>query len=33
MEGIKMMSEKLDPEEVKEITGRIFDDVSKTVNK
>ena len=27
------MSEKLDPEEVKEITGRLFDDVSKIVGK
>ena len=27
------MSEKLDPEEVKEITGRLFDDISKIVSK
>jgi class 3 adenylate cyclase/tetratricopeptide (TPR) repeat protein len=27
------MSERLDPEEVKEITGHLFDDVSKIINK
>jgi class 3 adenylate cyclase len=27
------MSEKLDPEEVKDVTGRLFDDVSKIVSK
>ena len=33
LSGYTAMSEKLDPEEVKEITGRIFDDVSKIVSK
>ena len=31
--GYTEMSEKLDPEEVKEITGRIFGDISKIVNE
>ena len=31
--GYTAMSEKLDPEEVKEITGHLFDDVSKIINK
>jgi class 3 adenylate cyclase/tetratricopeptide (TPR) repeat protein len=31
--GYTAMSERLDPEEVKAITSRIFDDVSKTVSK
>jgi class 3 adenylate cyclase len=33
LSGYTAMSERLDPEEVKEITGRIFDDVSKIVSK
>jgi class 3 adenylate cyclase len=33
LSGYTAMSEKLDPEEVKEITGRILDDVSKIVSK
>ena len=33
MSGYTAMSERLDPEEVKEITSRIFREVSKTVNK
>jgi class 3 adenylate cyclase len=33
LSGYTAMSEKLDPEEVKEITGRIFDDVSKIISK
>ena len=33
MSGYTAMSEKLDPEEVKDITGRIFGEVSKIVNK
>jgi class 3 adenylate cyclase len=33
LSGYTAISEKLDPEEVKEITGRIFDDVSKIVSK
>jgi len=33
LSGYTTMSEKLDPEEVKEITGRVFDDVSKIVSK
>ena len=33
MSGYTAMSERLDPEEVKEITSRIFGEVSKTVNK
>jgi class 3 adenylate cyclase len=31
--GYTVMSEKLDPEEVKEITSRIFGEISKTVDK
>lgn len=33
LSGYTAMSEKLDPEEVKDITGRLFDDVSKIVSK
>lgn len=33
LSGYTAMSEKLDPEEVKEITGRLFDDVSMIVSK
>ncbi len=33
LSGYTAMSEKLDPEDVKEITGRIFDEVSKIVSK
>jgi class 3 adenylate cyclase/tetratricopeptide (TPR) repeat protein len=33
LSGYTAMSEKLDPEEVREITGQIFDDVSKIVSK
>jgi class 3 adenylate cyclase/tetratricopeptide (TPR) repeat protein len=33
MSGYTAMSERLDPEEVKEITSRIFGEISKTVNK
>jgi class 3 adenylate cyclase len=33
LSGYTAMSEKLDPEDVKEITGRLFDDVSKIVSK
>ena len=33
MSGYTAMSERLDPEEVKEITSRIFGEVSKTVDK
>ena len=33
LSGYTTMSERLDPEEVKEITGRIFSNVSKIVNK
>jgi len=33
LSGYTTMSEKLDPEEVKEITGRIFGEVSKVVSK
>jgi hypothetical protein len=33
LSGYTAMSEKLDPEEVKEITGRIFGEVSKIVSK
>jgi class 3 adenylate cyclase/tetratricopeptide (TPR) repeat protein len=33
LSGYTAMSEKLDPEEVKEITGRIFDEVSKIISK
>lgn len=33
LSGYTAMSENLDPEEVKEITGRLFDDVSKIVSK
>jgi len=33
MSGYTAMSEKLDPEEVKEITSRIFREISTTVNK
>ena len=33
LSGYTAMSEKLDPEEVKEITGRLFDDISKIVSK
>jgi len=33
MSGYTAMSERLDPEEVKEITGRIFGEISKTVQK
>jgi len=33
MSGYTAMSERFDPEEVKEITSRIFDEISKTVNK
>jgi len=33
LSGYTAMSEKLDPEEVKEITGHLFDDVSKIINK
>jgi len=33
LSGYTAMSEKLDPEEVKEITSRVFDDVSKIVSK
>ena len=32
LSGYTAMSEKLDPEEAKEITGRLFDDVSKIVS-
>ena len=31
--GYTAMSEKIDPEEVKEITGRIFGEISKMINK
>ena len=33
LSGYTAMSEKLDPEEVKEITGRIFGDISKIIAK
>ncbi|MDH3797818.1 MAG: AAA family ATPase, partial [Desulfobacterales bacterium] len=33
LSGYTAMSERLDPEEVKEITGRIFDEVSKIIDK
>ncbi|MGD9132759.1 MAG: AAA family ATPase [Desulfobacterales bacterium] len=33
LSGYTTMSERLDPEEVKEITGKIFDEVSKIINK
>jgi class 3 adenylate cyclase len=33
LSGYTAMSEKLDPEEVKDVTGRLFDDVSKIVSK
>ncbi|MEJ2102752.1 MAG: AAA family ATPase, partial [Desulfobacterales bacterium] len=33
LSGYTAMSERLDPEEVKEITGKIFDDVSKIISK
>jgi len=33
LSGYTALSEKLDPEEVKDITGRLFDDVSKIVSK
>jgi len=33
LSGYTAMSEKLDPEDVKYITGRLFDDVSKIVSK
>jgi class 3 adenylate cyclase/tetratricopeptide (TPR) repeat protein len=33
LSGYTAMSEKLDPEEIKDITGRLFDDVSKIVSK
>ncbi|MBW2433330.1 MAG: zinc ribbon domain-containing protein, partial [Deltaproteobacteria bacterium] len=33
LSGYTAMSEKLDPEEVKEITGRIFGEVSKIIAK
>jgi class 3 adenylate cyclase/tetratricopeptide (TPR) repeat protein len=33
LSGYTAMSERLDPEEVKEITGRIFDEVSKIIAK
>ena len=33
LSGYTAMSERLDPEEVKEITGRIFDEVSKIISK
>jgi len=33
LSGYTAMSEKLDPEEVKEITGRLFDNISKIVSK
>ena len=33
LSGYTVMSERLDPEEVKEITGKIFDEVSKIINK
>ena len=33
LSGYTAMSDKLDPEEVKEITGRIFSEISKIVNK
>jgi class 3 adenylate cyclase/tetratricopeptide (TPR) repeat protein len=33
LSGYTAMSEKLDPEELKDITGRLFDDVSKIVSK
>ncbi|MHC4457489.1 MAG: adenylate/guanylate cyclase domain-containing protein [Planctomycetota bacterium] len=33
LSGYTTMSEKLDPEEVKEITSRIFDEISKVINK
>ena len=33
LSGYTAMSEILDPEEVKEITGKIFDDISKIISK
>ena len=33
LSGYTAMSERLDPEEVKEITGKIFDEVSKIISK
>ncbi|MGD9078774.1 MAG: zinc ribbon domain-containing protein, partial [Desulfobacterales bacterium] len=33
LSGYTAMSERLDPEEVKEITGKIFDEVSKIIGK
>jgi hypothetical protein len=33
LSGYTAMSERLDPEEVKEITGKIFDEVSKIVRQ
>ncbi|MGV7223155.1 MAG: AAA family ATPase [Nitrospinales bacterium] len=33
LSGYTAMSEKLDPEDVRDITGRLFDDVSKIVSK
>ena len=33
LSGYTAMSESLDPEEVKEITGRIFSEISKIANK
>jgi class 3 adenylate cyclase/tetratricopeptide (TPR) repeat protein len=33
LSGYTAMSERLDPEEVKEITGKVFDEVSKIINK
>ena len=33
LSGYTAMSEKIDPEEVKEITGRIFAEISKMINK
>ena len=33
LSGYTAMSERLDPEEVKEITGRIFDEISKIIGK
>jgi class 3 adenylate cyclase/tetratricopeptide (TPR) repeat protein len=33
LSGYTTMSEKLDPEEVKEITGRIFGEISQVINK